>query len=94
MKFKGMENRKKLKHLVIYITYSFINIFFYQAFKNIILLLLFSCWFLSDSFVTPWTVAHQSPLSLGFPRQKYWSELPFSSPGDLPDPGIKPYASC
>ena len=41
-------------------------------------------------FVTPWTVAHQSPLSLGFPRQEYWSGLPFPSPGDLPDPGIEP----
>ena len=41
-------------------------------------------------FVTPWTVAHQIPLSVGFPRQKYWSGLPFPSPGDLSDPGIKP----
>ena len=38
---------------------------------------------------TPWTVAHQAPLSMGFPRQEYWSGLPFPSPGDLPDPGIK-----
>ena len=44
----------------------------------------------SDSFVTPWTVAHQAPLSMGFPRQEYWSGLPFPSPGDLPNPGIKP----
>ena len=41
-------------------------------------------------FVTPWTVAHQAPPSMGFYRQKYWSGLPFPSPGDLPDPGIKP----
>ena len=41
-------------------------------------------------FVTPWTVAHQAPLSMGFPRQEYWSGLPFPPPGDLPDPGIKP----
>ena len=40
---------------------------------------------MSDSFVTPWTVAHQAPLSMGFPRQEYWSGLPFPSPGDLPD---------
>ena len=40
-------------------------------------------------FVTPWTVAHQAPLSVGFSRQEYWSGLPFPSPGDLPDPGIK-----
>ena len=39
---------------------------------------------------TPWTVAHQAPLSMGFSRQEYWSGLPFPSPGDLPNPGIKP----
>ena len=39
---------------------------------------------------TPWTVARQAPLSLEFSRQEYWSGLPFSSPRDLPDPGIKP----
>ena len=44
----------------------------------------------SDSFVTPWTVARQTPLSMGFPRQEYWSRLPVPSPGDIPDPGIKP----
>ena len=41
-------------------------------------------------FVMPWAVAHQVPLSMGFPRQEYWSRLPFPSPWDLPDPGIKP----
>ena len=45
---------------------------------------------MSDSFVTPWTVACQAPLPMGFPGQEYWSGLPFLSPGDLPDPGIKP----
>ena len=45
---------------------------------------------MSDPFVTPWTVACQVPLSVGFPRQEYWSELPFPSPGDLPNPGIEP----
>ena len=40
-------------------------------------------------FATPWTVAHQAPLSTGFPRQEYWSGLPFPFPGDLPDPGIE-----
>ena len=39
---------------------------------------------------TPWTVAHQAPLSIGFPRQEYWSGLPCPLPGDLPDPGIEP----
>ena len=40
--------------------------------------------------VTPWTVAHQAPLSVKFSRQEYWSGLPFPPPGDLPDPGIEP----
>ena len=39
---------------------------------------------------TPWTVAHQAPLSVGFCRQEYWSGLPFPSPGNLPDPVIEP----
>ena len=41
-------------------------------------------------FETPWTVACQAPPSKGFSRQEYWSGLPFPSPGDLPNPGIKP----
>ena len=41
-------------------------------------------------FAIPWTVAYQAPPSMGFFRQKYWSGLPFPSPGDLPDPGIEP----
>ena len=41
-------------------------------------------------FGTPWTVAHQTPLSMEFSRQKYWSGLPFPSPGNLPDSGIEP----
>ena len=49
-------------------------------------------------FATPWTVAWQAPLSMGFFRQEYWSGLPFPPSGDLPDPGIEPespaFASC
>ena len=45
---------------------------------------------MSNSFATPWTVTCQAPLSMGFPRQEYWSGLPLPSPGDLPDPGIEP----
>ena len=41
-------------------------------------------------FATPWTIAHQPPLSMGFSRQEYWSGLPFPSPGDLPNPGTEP----
>ena len=41
-------------------------------------------------FATPWTIAHQAPLSMGFSRQENWSGFPFPSPEDLPDPGIEP----
>ena len=41
-------------------------------------------------FVTSWTVAHQAPLCMEFPKLKYWGNLLFPSPGDLPDPGIEP----
>ena len=57
-------------------------------FKLSLLLLSLGCSAVSDP-VTPWTVAHQAPLSIGFPRQGYWNRLQFSSPGDLPDPGIE-----
>ena len=41
-------------------------------------------------FVTSWTVAHQTPLSMGFSRQENWTGLPFPPPGDLPNPGTEP----
>ena len=41
-------------------------------------------------FATPWTVAHEASLSMGFSKPEYWSGLPCPSPGDLPDPGIEP----
>ena len=47
----------------------------------------FSCVWL---FVTPWTVARQSPVSMGFSRQEYWCVLPLPPPGNLPNPGIEP----
>ena len=50
---------------------------------------MFSRQVMSDS-VSPQTVAHQAPLPMGFPRQEYWSALPFHSPGDLSNPGIEP----
>ena len=43
---------------------------------------------------TPWTVAHKAPLSMEFPRQEYWSVLPFPSPRDLANPGIEPVSSA
>ena len=53
-------------------------------------LLLLSCYVVSDPFVISRTVDHQAPLSMGLPRQGYWSALPFPSPGDLSDAGIEP----
>ena len=55
--------------------------------------ILYCCYLISvmsDSFAIPWTVAHQAPLSMAFPRQEYWSRLSFLSPGDLPDPEVSP----
>ena len=43
-------------------------------------------------FATPWTVAHQAPVSMGFSREEYWKGVPFTPPGDLPNPGIEPRA--
>ena len=45
---------------------------------------------MSDSLQPPWAIVCQAPLSIGFPRQEYWSGLPYPSPGDLPNSGIKP----
>ena len=47
-----------------------------------------------SDFATPWTVAHQVPLSMGFPRQEYWNGLLFPSPGDLPDKGMEPASAA
>ena len=54
------------------------------------LVVVFSRQVTSNSYVTLWIIAHQPPLSMGFPRQEYWSGLSFASPGDIPDPGIEP----
>ena len=54
------------------------------------MLLFFSRSVVSDSFVTPWTVALQTPQSMGFPRQEFWSGLPFPFLEDLSNPGIEP----
>jgi len=58
----------------------------YMVFKMLVAQRLSHVWL----FVTPLTIARQAPLSVGFPRQEYWSGLPFPSPGDLPDPGTEP----
>ena len=71
-----------------------------EAVKNIavsknIYSVVYLCWatlslHLYPNLSTLWTIAHQVPLSMGFPRQECWSGLPFPSPGDLPNPGIQP----
>ena len=48
------------------------------------------CSVMSSSYASPWTVAHQAPLSVEFSQQEYWSGLPFPISGDLPNPGINP----
>ena len=64
--------------------------------RALLAVLLFSCLVVSDSFVilSQKTKACQAALSMGFPRQEYWSELPFPFPGDLPDLGIEPTSSA
>ena len=62
-----------------------------HSWKIILLLLLFSHSVVSDSFATPWTLARQAPLSMGFPRQEYGSGLPFPSQGIFPTQGSNPH---
>ena len=63
----------------------------YSAYyKHTLYMCMHACSAMSDSLVTPWTVAQQAPLSMGFSRQERWTGLPSPPPRDLPDPGIKP----
>ena len=78
---------EKLEHILSKKNYVSNNRNAWKVYSYIICAHAFSCvWLLK----TPWTVACQTPLSIGFPRQEYRSGLPFPSSGDLPDPGIKP----
>ena len=61
-----------------------------EKYVSIITHTLFAVVLVIKPFVSPWTVACQTPLSMGFPRQEYWSLLPFPTSGDLPVPGIEP----
>ena len=61
-----------------------------KNFTSYLLLLLFSCQTMSDSYAASWTVISQAPLTMGFPRQQYRHGLPFPSPGTLPDPEVEP----
>ena len=77
-------------------TKKHINVIYFELCKKKIITLVFEVKSVScvRLFASPWTVACQAPLSVGFPRQEYWSGLSFPSPGDLPDPGIKPGSSA
>ena len=77
----------KLYFAFVLAKYLYINIFIALSLKVKVKSL--SCVLL---FATPWTVAHQVPLSMEYPRQEYWSWLPFPSPGNFPNPGIKPWS--
>ena len=67
--------------------YGWVPLLFIWNYHNLVNM----CWSLLhiQLFATPWTVARQTPLSMGFSRPEYWSGLPFPSPGDLPNPGVK-----
>ena len=85
------DNYTSWRILRIGVTYEFLQSCWLseKGILTYLLLFLFSCWVMSDSFVTPWAVAHQAPLSMGFSRWEYWRGLPFPPPGDLLDPGIE-----
>ena len=71
-------------------TLNFYSLEIYHCFINPLNVCVLSCFSCLQFFVTLWTVAHQSPLFMGFSRQEYWSGLPCPPSEDLPDPGIKP----
>ena len=77
--FTDMETRAESDKVWVTIRSSFPRIVPFYA----------CCCLGGKSFVTPWTIARQAPLSMGFPRQEYWSGLPFASPGNLLHPGIE-----
>ena len=66
---------------------------YYKSHNKVRFIWVFFFFFVAElcpTLVTSWIIAHKAPLFMGFSRQECWSELPFSSPGDLPDPGIEP----
>ena len=74
--------RERQRACFCYSVYQALNSFFYMKLCVCVLSR-------NQLFAVPWTVACQAPLSMGFSRQEHWSGLPFPSPGDLPNPGIK-----
>ena len=66
------------------------NLYIFPHRKDVVLGVVIAVLSCVPLFATPWTVARQAPLSMGFSRQERWSVLPFPTLGDLPDPGIEP----
>ena len=86
------KSQTQLKQLSMHAYCAYINpnlLIYPLVTISLFCMLVFSRSVMFDSAI-PWTIAHQAPLSMGFSRQEYWSGQPFSSQGDLPDPGIKP----
>ena len=77
--------RSKCSHISIHMPHIKMCTFSH----SLTLLLLLSCWVMSNSFVTPWTIVRQATPSIGIFRLEYWSGLTFPSPEDLPNPGIE-----
>ena len=104
LKVQHLKKKKKFstRAILLWVCYSFLPLpflplslifqFWTQITWLIVFLLLHVLSHLSHVrlFATPWTVAHQAPPSMGFSRQEYWSGLPLSRPGHLPNPGIQP----
>ena len=81
---------KSLAMIFVYQKINALKIFFFLRFGHIALYATCACTFSHiQLFATPWTVACQAPLSMGFSRHEYWSGLSFPPPGDFPDPGIE-----
>ena len=87
-KFSGclLHNSRGLKHVDIPTSLYYYYFLLKYSWFVVVVELLTHVWL----FMTPWTVAHQAPLTIGFSRQEYWGRLPLPSPGDLPNPGIEP----
>ena len=88
LSFHNLMNQSLVNNLFIYLpTYLLLVLLVWRILTVVVGGLLAKSY---PTLVTLWTVACQAPLSMGFSRQEYWSGLPFSSPGDLPNPGIEP----
>ena len=87
-------NKFNVNSILLYLNLTKQIIIWFSSFSSnrgvcAVVAIVYSHWVMSDSFVTSWTIAHQAPLIMGFPRQEYWSGLPPPSLEDLPNPSIE-----